>query len=80
MSTLFIWNGFMWSLSWISYSLEWNVGNGLKIRLGIDPITGLNAPYILPADLIDYLSDFGMTHLAQIQNLDHGSHSGNYWY
>ena len=48
--------------------------------MGVDPIVGLNAPYILPADLKEYLADFGMTQLAQVQNLNFGTHNGNYWY
>ena len=56
------------------------MGNGLNIRLGVDPIAGLNAPYVLPAELIEYVVEFGMTQLAQVQNLDSGPHNGNYWY
>ena len=52
----------------------------MSIRLGIDPVAGLNAPYILPAGVKDYLADFGMTQLAQVQNLELGTLGENYWY
>ena len=52
----------------------------MRIRLGIDPIVGLNAPYILPEYLKDYFADYGITHLAQAQNLELGTHSEKYWY
>ena len=58
----------------------WRVGNGLNVRIGIDLIVSINAPYLLPADLREYLADYGITHLTQAQNLDFGSHCENFWY
>ena len=56
------------------------VGNGLNIRLGVDPIAGLNAQYLLFEDLRDYLADLGITKLAQAQNLEVYGHEFNCWY
>ena len=48
----YFWNGFIRSLSWMTYKLRWWVGNRLRIKLGSDPIIGLCAPYIILNDLI----------------------------
>ena len=68
--TSYFWNGFIRILSWITYKLGWKVGDGMKIRLGVDPIAGLDASYSLPVDLTDYLADYGITYLAQAQKQD----------
>ena len=52
----------------------------MKIRLGIDPISGLDASYSLPVDLRDYLADYGITYLAQAQKQDGFSQGFNAWY
>ena len=65
--TSYLWNGFIKILSWITYKLSWKVGDGMKIHLGVDPIAGLDASYSLPVDLRDYLTDYGITCLAQAQ-------------
>ena len=46
------------------------MGNGLKIRVGFDPIAGLNSQYILSEELREYLTDLGITYLAHALNLD----------
>ena len=38
--TSYFWNGFIRIIGWITCQLGWKVGNGLKIRVGIDPIAG----------------------------------------
>ena len=78
--TSYFWNGFIRILSWITGQLGWKVGNGLNIRLGIDPIDGLDSSFILLMDLRDYLSDFGIIVLAHPQNLEGPSTWLNYWY
>ena len=52
----------------------------MKIHLGVDPIAGLDSSYLLPVDLRDYLSDFGISSLAQAQNLEGYNHGFNFWY
>ena len=52
----------------------------MKIRLGVDPIAGLDASYSLPVDLRDYLSYYGITCLAQAQKHDCLSNALNGWY
>ena len=37
----YIWNGFIRSLTWITKYLGWKVGYGKRIRIGVDPMTGL---------------------------------------
>ena len=67
-------------LEWITSQLGWKVGNGLNIRLGVDPIVGNNSLYLLPADLRDYLHDLGISTLAQAQNLDGCGSDRSNWY
>ena len=56
------------------------MGNGLKIRLEVDPIAVLDSSFYLPEDLKEYMSDYGITSLAETHNLDGPSISLNYWY
>ena len=56
------------------------MGNGLKIRVGIDPIAGLNSQYILSKELRHYLTDLGITHLAHALNLEGCRLDGTVWY
>ena len=56
------------------------MGNGLKIKVGIDPIVGHNSLYFLFEELRDYLTDLGITYLAQAQNLEVVGTDGPYWY
>ena len=62
--TYYIWNGFIRTLSWLTIYLGWRVGNGKAIRIGIDPIAGLNSDFVLPMDLKSYLEEFGISSLA----------------
>ena len=41
--TSYFWNGFIRIFEWITCQLGWKVGNGLKIKVGIDPIVGHNS-------------------------------------
>ena len=68
--TSYIWNWFVRILAWITCKLGWKVGDGLKIRLGVDPIAGLETSYILLVDLREYLADYGISWLAQAHKLD----------
>ena len=74
------WNGFIRILSWITCQLGWKVGNGLKIRLGVDLIDGIDSSYHLREDLRDYLTDYGISNLAQAQNLEGHTNGLNCWY
>ena len=56
------------------------MGNGLKIRLGVDPLAGHNSMYLLSAELRDYLHDLGISTLAQAQNLNGCGLDGSNWY
>ena len=48
--------------------------------MGVDPIAGLNASYILSEGLKDYLSDYGISYLAQAQKQIGNSLGLNGWY
>ena len=76
----YFWNGFIRIVSWITGQLGWKVGNGLNIWLVAYPIASLNTQYLLSEDLRDYLTDLGITKLAQAQNLDTCGHDCNRWY
>ena len=56
------------------------MGNGLKIRVGIDPIAGKSSQYLLSEELREYLTDLGINHLAHAQNLDGYRLDGTDWY
>ena len=59
--TSYFWNGFVRILAWVMCKLGWTVGDGLKIRLGVDPFAGLDTSYIVPVDLREYLADYGIS-------------------
>ena len=78
--TSYFWNEFIRILEWITCQLGWKVGNGLKIKVGIDPIARHNSRYLLSEELRDYLTDMGISYLAQAQNLDVGGTDKPIWY
>ena len=47
--------------------LCWKVGNGKNIKVGIDPIIGIEEDYKLSSNILNYLDDIGYTTLAQIR-------------
>ena len=66
---IYIWNGFIRSLSWITIQIGWRVGDGKKLRLGVDHVAGLNTSFVLSEDLRMYLTDFGIIMLNHACNL-----------
>ena len=56
------------------------MGNGLKIKVGVDPIAWHNSHYLLSEELRDYLYDLGISNLAQAQNLGVCGPDGSNWY
>ena len=56
------------------------MGNGLKIKVGIDPIAGHNSLYFLSEELREYLTDLGITYLTQAQNLEVCGTDAPDWY
>ena len=69
----YLWNGFIRTLSRITTKLGWRVGDGKRIRLGVDPIAGLNSSFILSEGLRDYLCDYNISTVNQDRNLGDGS-------
>ena len=59
-------------MSWITCHLGWKVGNGCSIRVGVDPIVGLNLGFVLLEDLRCYLEDYGITTLNHSHCPDSG--------
>ena len=53
--TSYIWNGFIQSLTWITSNLRWKVGDGKRIRIGVDHLAGLNSIFVLQEGLRIYL-------------------------
>lgn len=52
----------------IEVSLAWHIGNGEKIRIGIDPWVGCREEHELPMDLVITLNDQGILFLNQLTN------------
>ena len=77
--TSFFWNNFIRAISWLTRFLGWKASNGHKIKIGIDPIVGLNSDYMLPLELRAYLVDYGISHLSYAQNWGIVSVSQSYW-
>ena len=73
-----LWRGFVASLPWIGKGLIWNVGNGSSIRVGADPVVGLDSSFILPIELREYLEDYGIVTLDQARNLT--PFASSYWF
>ena len=59
--------------------MGWKVSNGKSIRLGTDPIVGLNSSYVLFEGLRDYLCDCGITTLNEAHNFREGTNLQSYW-
>ena len=61
--TSYFQNGFIWYLSWITSEMGWKAGNGKRIRLGTDSISGKISSYLLSEELQEYLNDYGINTL-----------------
>ena len=53
--------------------LSWKVGDGLSIKLGIDPVIVMDSHCVLSDNLREYLTDYGLTTLHHIQNMGEGN-------
>ena len=61
--TSLIWNGFLRLFGWISKTLSWKVGDGKYVKVGIDPVVGMEETYCLSWSLVSYLQDYGINTL-----------------
>ena len=59
--------------------LGWKVGDGKRIRLGVDPIAGLNSSFMLSEGLRDYLCDYDISTLNLPYNLGDGANLQSYY-
>ena len=73
-----IWRDFLQSLPWLGRCLSWLVGNGNDIILGIDPIVGSQATYLLPLELREYLAVLDIVTLSQAHNTQ--PNAQHYWF
>ena len=63
-----IWRGFLQSIPWLGSYLAWQVGNGVDIWIGIDPVIGVSSTHLLPEELRSYLEDLDIKTLSQAHN------------
>lgn len=65
--TSVVWKATLESIKIIEQGLAWHVGNGEKIRLGLDPWVGCNARYALSREVITHINSRGCFCLNQIE-------------
>ena len=75
-----IWNSFIKVYHWISRSLSWKVGCGEEIRLGIDPVLGLEVQFLSSPSLIAFLNAQDIWHLSQVRNCSGSMFLEDYWF
>lgn len=63
---LVIWKATVKSFRIIEARLAWHIGNGKKVRIGIDPWVGCRAEHELPRELVTTLNDHGILYLNQV--------------
>ena len=73
-----IWKGFLKTLPWIGRGILWQVGCGSEIIIGVDPVAGMHSSFTLPAEMREYLADYGISTLDQARN--HTSIADGYWF
>ena len=56
----------LWSFDLIGKFLIWNVGNGVNVRIGMDPWVGCKWRHTLPSSLVDNLHNVGLFALSDI--------------
>ena len=78
--TSLIWNSFIKVYHWISRSLSWKVGCGEEIRLGIDPVLGLEVQFLSSPSLIAFLNAQDIWHLSQVRNCSGSMFLEDYWF
>ena len=64
------WKAMLWSFDLIGNFLIWKVGNGVNVRIGVDPWVGYKWRHILPISLVDKLHSAGLFFLSDIGCLD----------
>ena len=54
------------------------MGDGVSIKLGVDPIFGLKSHFLLSDDIFSYVNDYGISNLSQAHNDDDQTMSSSY--
>lgn len=75
-----IWRGFMKIFHWIKKDLFWQVGSGAQIRVGIDPIIGLEHDHSLPPIIPQYLRILGLSTLNMVHHQRFGNAANLKWF
>lgn len=75
-----IWRGFMKVFHWIKCDLAWHVGCGSQIKVGVDPIIGLEHDYLLPTIIPQYLDIIGLSTLDKIHHQNNGRANSQKWF
>lgn len=63
----------------VGEGLAWKVGNGEKLRIGIDPWVGWRENFRLPPELIEFININGRITLNQVADNDCSSFSAQGW-
>lgn len=61
-----IWKAVLTSLPLIRYGLTWRIHQRSAVHIGVDPWIGCGNAHRLPAELIAFLVDQGLSHLSHI--------------
>jgi len=68
-----VWKAVINSFSVISNKLAWKIGNGEKIRIGVDPWQGRSSHHLMAPRIIEALEDRGITTLGQLADEQHST-------
>ena len=74
-----VWNEFLHVIGWINASLSWRVGSSREVRIGIDPMAGMEDSSLLSCQLIAHLNNHGVVSLDHIHRTSFSRDYGSHW-